>query len=257
MKVSVVIPVLNDKRVANALDSVISQEFDEEIEIVVVDGGSTDGTLDVLERYRPYLSVFISEPDRGLYDAMNKGVRAASGDIVAILNVDDRYQDSRVFQDVAKAIDTRNVDGCYGDVLFVGDNNKVVRYWKAGRYARTKLYLGFQPPHQTLFLRKSIYNKYGLYNDRYRIAADYEFELRLLYKYNVKLIYIERPLVRMGLGGKSHKSWPQGLLECYQAWRENKFCFPYLVPVGKMIRARTWPFRAWLYNIRRKEAKQE
>ena len=132
MKISIAIPVLNDVRVGRALDSVLSQQHEHELEVIVVDAGSTDGTLEVVERYRGRIAVLVSEPDRGIYDGMNKGIGLATGDVVGILNADDRYSDPLVLRDVMDAFSSEDIDACYGDLVYTNEAGKMVRYWKAG-----------------------------------------------------------------------------------------------------------------------------
>ena len=165
MKISIVTPVFNDVRVGRALDSVLSQRHEHELELIVVDAGSTDGTPEVLERYRERVSVLVSEPDRGIYDGMNKGVGLATGDVVGILNADDRYGDPLALRDVMEAFRREDVDACYGDLVYTNEAGKAVRYWKAG--ARRRWRLGWMPPHPTFFTRRRVYERYGAFDLRY------------------------------------------------------------------------------------------
>lgn len=235
MKVSVVTPVLNDRRVGRALDSVLRQEHDRLLELVVIDGGSTDGTLDVLERYRDKI-VLMSEPDHGIYDAMNKGIERATGDIVGILNADDQYNGRFVLRDVAAAFDDPTVGACYGNLVYVNSKGQVVRYWKAGRSRRLKWHLGWMPPHPTFFVRKCVYQRHGLFNLGFPIAADYELMLRLIVKHKIPPAYLDRVLVKMAPGGNANRSALQVIkanLEVSRAWRVNRLRGGFLVPFLK------------------------
>jgi glycosyltransferase len=236
---SVVIPVYNDIRVGVAIESAAGQQFAGDVEIMIIDGGSNEETMQVLDSYKDVLSVVVSEPDDGVFDALNKGVRLATGDVVALMGADDRFDSPRVFAKVMDVLKNPEFDGCYGDLVYVDDDDNVVRYWHSGRYHRFKLHFGWIVPHFTLFLRKSAYDKYGLLNTQYRYAADYEFFLRLLLAHNVKLAYIEDILLRMTLGGQSNRSFQNivlGNLDAFRAWRNNGFRFGFLVPFLKPAR---------------------
>jgi glycosyltransferase len=236
MKVSIVTPVYNDTRVGRALDSILAQRFDGEVESIVIDGGSGEETLAVLERYRPSLGLFISERDRGIYDAMNKGILRATGDIVGILNADDRYHDELVLRHVCDAFQDPAVQAVYGDLVYVNGDDQCVRYWRSGVYRRWKFYLGWMPPHPTFFVRRSLYERYGVFKLEFPVAADYEIVLRFLLKHKVRAAYIPRVLVCMSMGGNSNKSLrniARGNREVLQAWRQNGLAFGYLAPVLK------------------------
>lgn len=236
MKLSIITPVYNDPRISRALDSILCQQYEEELELIVIDGGSSTPTQDVLERYRDRISVLVSEPDKGIYDAMNKGIGLSTGDVVGILNADDRYYDPFVLRDVADAFRDPKTDACYGDLEYVDEKDHTVRYWKSGRYHPLKYYFGWMPPHPTFFVRKCLYDQYGSFDLRYAIAADYELMLRLIMKHRISPKYIPRVLVRMSLGGKSNRSLAnivKANLEVRQAWRNNGLSFGYLVPLLK------------------------
>ena len=239
MKVSIVTPVFNDVRVGRALDSILSQRHRHELELVVVDAGSSDGTLDVLERYRKRVAVLISEPDQGIYDGMNKGVGMTTGDVVGILNADDQYCDPLVIRDVAEAFEQEDVDACYGDLEYRNREGKLVRYWKSSEHRRTKWHLGWMPPHPTFFVRRRVYERHGGFDLRYPIAADYELMLRLLLKHKTSVKYLRRPVVNMAPGGTSNAS-PGNILkanlEVARAWRDNGLRGGLLVPLLKPAR---------------------
>ena len=193
----------------------------------------------MLERYRGRLAALVSEPDRGIYDAMNKGIARATGEVIGILNADDRYADPFVLRDVARAFEDPNVEACYGDLVYVDERGKVVRYWRSGPHKRWKWFLGWMPPHPTFFVRRSVYQRYGTFDLRFPIAADYELMLRLLFKHRVRTAYIPRALVLMAPGGNSNRSLGNILranLEVLHAWRTNGLRFGYLVPLLKPAR---------------------
>ncbi len=224
MKVSIVTPVLNDRRVGRALESVFAQDIDSELEIIVIDGGSDYGTLDVIRRYIDRIDVLVSESDEGIYDGMNKGIERATGDVIGILNADDRYADAHVLSDVVRALEYRGVGICYGNIVYESAHGRRVRYWRSGPSGRLKWGLGWMPPHPGLFVRRQIYEQFGNFNTSIRIAADYELMLRLLYKHNLESVHLDRVLVRMELGGESNRSAANVLraaFEVRRAWQIN------------------------------------
>ena len=240
MKLSIVLPVFNDVRVGRALDSILSQEHGHELELIVIDAGSTDGTLEVLERYRERISALVSEPDEGIYDGMNKGVGLATGDVVGILNSDDRYSDSQALRYVMDVFGSDEVEACYGDMVYRNEAGETVRYWESGD--RRDWRLGWMPPHPTFFVRRRVYERYGAFDLGYPIAADYELMLRLLYNHRVETKYLRRVLVDMAPGGNSTKSVAnivRANIEVARACRANGmragFLVPFLKPARKVI----------------------
>jgi glycosyltransferase involved in cell wall biosynthesis len=206
MRVSVITVCYNSAdTLVDTLQSVVGQDHPE-IEHVVIDGGSTDGTAEVVGRCNGRIAKFVSEPDEGIYDAMNKGIRLARGEIVGCLNADDVYADESVLCDVADAIQSQRLDAVYGDLLYVrrDDGDKVVRYWKAGPYLPGAFRVGWVPPHPTFFCRRALFEKFGYYRAHYRIAGDFELMLRLMEKNRIRTGYIQRPLVRMRVGGRAN-----------------------------------------------------
>ncbi|MBY6219389.1 glycosyltransferase family 2 protein [Marinobacter nauticus] len=206
MKVSVITVCYNsEKTIASTLDSIASQTHDN-IEHVIVDGGSTDGTINIVKQKLRDGDVFVSEPDEGLYDAMNKGVDLATGDIVGVLNSDDFYEsDDAVATVVEMFRHTPEADLVFGDVVFVSpDNlNKVIRLYRAAHFRPWKLRFGWMPPHPATFVRKSAYERVGKYRLDMRIAADYDMFVRWLLVAGLKWQYLDRVLVRMRAGGVS------------------------------------------------------
>ena len=193
--------------IRDTIESIISQDYNN-IEYIIIDAGSKDGTLDVIKEYEEQISYFISENDEGIYDGMNKGIAAASGDIIGILNSDDFYPNSFVISNVARSFEKRGCDAVYGDLVYVKffDIDKIIRYWQSGVYTIKKIKNGWMLPHPTFFVKKYLYDKYGYYNTDLKSAADYEMILKLLYKYNIKVFYIPMILVNMRMGGASNSS---------------------------------------------------
>lgn len=226
MKISVITAVFNAREtVVDTIESILCQSHPD-VELIVVDGGSTDGTVELLNRYKDKLSAFISEPDTGIYDALTKGVAHATGEAVGFLHADDLFTGVYVLEMIAGAFSDSSVDAVYGDLVYVSKTNtdKVMRYWRAGEFNREQLRCGWMPPHPTLYVRRTLYKEYGGFDASYRIAADYDCILRLLSNIEGKVVYIPEVLVRMRLGGVSNrsasnivrKSW-----EDYRALREN------------------------------------
>lgn len=226
MKISVITAVYNAKEtVADAIDSVLSQSHDD-VELVVIDGASKDGTREVLEKYGERLSVFISEPDDGIYDALNKGIAHASGDVVGFLHADDLFADSNVLSKISHAFEASQADAIYGDLVYVNKSepDKVIRYWKSGDFSIHKLKEGWMPPHPTFYVRKEFYERLGSFDTSFHIAADYDCMLRMLGQPGFKCAYIPEVLVRMRVGGQSNRSLKNIILkskEDYRALKKN------------------------------------
>ncbi|HOI84318.1 MAG TPA: glycosyltransferase family 2 protein, partial [Campylobacterales bacterium] len=218
----------NAKTIQNAIDSVISQTH-KNIEYIVIDGASTDGTVEIVRMYGENISKFVSEADKGLYDAMNKGIALVSGDLVGILNSDDFYAYSDAIKDVVTVFESdANVGIVYGDLLYVDaqDVSKTVRTWESGEYRAGLFESGWHPPHPSFFVRKKVYDEFGLFNTGLKIAADYELMLRLMHKYSVKAAYIPKVFVKMRTGGASNGSIfgiVKANIECLRAWNINGF----------------------------------
>lgn len=226
MKVSVITAVFNNKDTIGDTVRSVSNQVYKDVEHIIIDGGSTDETLEMIKRYADGVSRVISEPDRGVYDALNKGIRLSSGDIVGILNGDDVYAHNEVLKTVVDVFEKQNVDSCFGDLLYVDKQNinKVVRYWKSSHYKPGKFKYGWMPPHPTFFVKRQIYERFGQFNTNSRIAADYELMLRFLEKYRMSTYYIPDVLIKMRVGGISNRSLRNLFTktsEDYKAWKIN------------------------------------
>jgi glycosyltransferase len=208
VKLSIITAVFNCRgTVADTLSSVTEQDY-ENVEHIVIDGASSDGTTDVLNRYRAKLDVLVSEKDNGIYDALNKGIGLATGDVVGFLHADDVLSHPQVLSRIAAAFADPAVDAVYGDLDYVDKDNPdhLIRQWRAGRFNRNKLAWGWMPPHPTFYVRRSVYQRLGGFDTRYRIAADYEMILRLLGKGGIQPTYIPEVLIKMRTGGTSNRS---------------------------------------------------
>ena len=225
--------------IRDTIESIISQDYNN-IEYIIIDAGSNDGTLDIIKEYKEHISYFISEADNGIYDAMNKGIAAATGDIIGILNSDDFYPNSFIISNVARTFEKQGCDAAYGDLVYVKffDIDKIVRYWQSGEYTVKKVKNGWMLPHPTFFVKKQLYDKYGYYHTDFKIAADYEMVLKLLYKHNIKVFYIPMILVNMRMGGASNSSFLNRIRankEDGLAWTKNQLKKPILVRIKKPL----------------------
>jgi glycosyltransferase len=225
LKFSIITASYNRKEfIESCIASVLGQTFPD-IEYIIIDGGSTDGTLEVIKKvvsqesqvrsreipvtsHQPPVIKIISEPDNGIYDALNKGIRMATGDVIGFLHADDLYAKDTVLKTVAGCFERQNVDSCYGDLLYVdkNDTNKTVRCWKSSSFDSTLLKKGWMPPHPTFFVKRTVYEKYGGFDTTFKIAADYELMMRFLGKYGISTCYIPELLVKMRVGGASNRS---------------------------------------------------
>lgn len=227
MKISIITVCYNSSlTILDTINSVNIQTYPY-IEHVFIDGNSNDGSVEIIKNNCIREKKIISEKDKGLYYAMNKGVKMATGDIIGILNSDDIYANNNVISSVINNIKKFKVDSLYGNLVYTkSDNlNKIVRYWKSGPYKRKNFLLGWMPPHPTFFIKKKIYTKYGKFNTELKSSADYEIMLRFLYKHKISTIYLNQILVKMRSGGHSNKnifSRLKGNKEDRLAWKLNE-----------------------------------
>ncbi len=226
MKISVITVSYNSAATIERTIQSVTLQSGVDYEYIVVDGGSTDGTLEIIKKYKDDIRTLISEKDTGIYDAMNKGIGAATGDIVAILNSDDFYVDRNVLKKVLDCFTMGGIDACFGDIVYIDkhDPERVVRKWKVGEFEDSKVRSGWIPPHPAFFVKRSWYAKLGLYNTGFKIAADYEWILRSVLKGNISMHYIKESLVYMRSGGYSALNIGQrirGWRELRRAWKVN------------------------------------
>ena len=244
MKISVITIVYNNREtIADAIDSVLAQTY-ADIEYIVVDGLSTDGTVEIVKSYGSKISKFISEKDGGLYDAINKGIKLATGDVVGLLHSDDIFHSKNALVAVAGAFKESKTDSVYADLVYVDreSTERVIRNWKSGSYERNSFLYGWMPPHPTFYVKREVYERLGLYNTKFKSAADYELMLRYLYKHGISTCYVPEVLVRMRVGGKSNVTlgnrWKANQ-EDHRAWQINDlkplFYTRYLKPIRKLV----------------------
>jgi len=225
-KVSIITVCYNsEKTIEDTIQSVTNQTYDN-IEYIIIDGTSTDNTLEIINKYKDKITKIISEKDNGLYDAINKGISIATGEIIANINSDDFYIDKNVIADVVSKMETENSDTLYADLHYVDaiDTNKVIRNWVSGEYKKGMFFRGWMPPHPTFFVRKSVYNQYGMFNLELKSASDYEIMLRFIHKHECSICYLPRVVVKMRIGGVSNSSIKNRLKanrEDNRAWEMN------------------------------------
>ena len=241
MKITIITVVWNNKEtIKTTIDSVLGQVY-KDIEYIVIDGGSTDGTVDVVKDYGSRIDKFISEPDNGIYDAMNKGVRLATGDVIGFINSDDLLNSEDCIECIVKRFVESDADIVYGDKVYVASNNisKQLRYWKAGVFVRNNYKKGWMTPHLSTYIKKDLYVKYGDFRSDFKIAADYELMFRFIYKHKVKVCYLPKVIAKMRVGGVSNSSLKNILLsnyEVYRSWGLNGFKVSPLIILQKPIR---------------------
>jgi glycosyltransferase len=240
MKISLITVTYNsEKFLSHCIESVIKQSY-KNIEHIIVDGNSTDNTLSIIKKYQNNISTFISEPDRGMYDAINKGIKLATGDVIGILNSDDMLVSEDTIQHIVDAFAKNDVDSVYGDLEYVDQQvtDRVFRVWKGKTYNRNLFKMGWMPGHPTFYIKKSLIDKFGGYENHYYTAADYEFMARYLYKYNISSYYLPELIVKMRTGGASNKNLNQRLRanrRDYLAMKNNAIPMPFLVSILKPL----------------------
>jgi glycosyltransferase involved in cell wall biosynthesis len=244
MKITIITVSYNSaKTIETTLQSVASQTYDN-IEYIVVDGGSTDGTLDLITKYSKHISKWVSELDKGIFDAMNKGIKMATGDVIGMLNSDDLFNDNFALEKVMQVFNTKpELDSLYADLYYVSqlNTNKIVRNWVSGE--QKSFNKGWHPGHPTFYVKKSVYDVRGLFNIDLFLAADFEIMLRFLGKFKISTYYLKEPLVRMRLGGASNNSFKGFIIQnmqCIQAFRLNNlkvnvFTYPCYRLIPKLL----------------------
>jgi glycosyltransferase len=227
MKISIITSVYNNKEyIAEAIESVLNQSY-QNIEYIIIDGASTDGTVDIVNSYGDKITQFVSEQDNGIYEGLNKGIHLATGDVIGFLHSDDFYLHDQVIEMIAEHFHTQNCDGVYGDLIYVDQNrtDRIIRYWKSGKFAHDNLKRGWMPPHPTFFIKREVYEKFGLFDTDFKISADYNFMLKILSRKDIKACYLPNILYVMRIGGASNKNLKslfQKSKEDLRALKQNK-----------------------------------
>lgn len=233
MKVSLITAVYNSERyIKDCIESVVAQDYPN-IEYIVIDGGSTDRTVDLVNEYSKAIHYFCSEKDRGIYDALNKGIAAATGDVVGILHADDMLAAPNVISQIVATFENTNTDAVYGNLNYVNRDNvrDVSRRWKAKPYTLRMLKMGWMPAHPTLYIKRQVFEKYGNYSLNYGTAADYELILRFFFKHRIKAVCLPILMVNMRAGGISNVNSKQrylAMLNDYKAMKTNGIPFAFL-----------------------------
>lgn len=227
MKVSIITATYNSSaHIADCVESVNNQTYND-IEHIIIDGASKDNTLDIIKSIPNRVVKIVSEPDKGIYDAMNKGIKAATGDLIGILNSDDFFANPDVISEIAKEFqDDASLEGVYTNLYYVNQDNpnQIIRHWVSNSFKKGSFFKGWHPPHPTLYLRKEVYEKYGLFNLDFSLSADFELMLRFFEKDKIKTKYLPITTIRMRLGGATSKNWEnikKQNIQCVEAFRVN------------------------------------
>ena len=239
MKVSLITVTYNaGTYLADCINSVISQQYSN-IEYIIVDGGSTDNTVSIIKSYEKNITRWVSEHDDGMYDAINKGIKMATGDVIGILNSDDIFASNDVVSAIASCFEDPHLDAVYGDLVYINKTNtSIIRFWEGLSYNRSRFTYGWMPAHPTFYLRRELINEYGGYHSHYITAADYEFMARYLYRYRISAQYLPKLIVRMRVGGLSNvnlKSRLRANRRDYLAMKNNNIPFPFLASILKPV----------------------
>ncbi|MCH7534990.1 MAG: glycosyltransferase [Bacteroidetes bacterium] len=226
MKVSIVtISYNNGESLKQTIDSVLNQDYSN-IEYIIIDGASTDNSMEVIRSYGDRIHRVVSEPDNGIYDAMNKGVELATGEVIGLVNSEDMLNSNDCISEIVKVFELTGADVVYGDLVVVKpvDQNKIIRYWRSGEYNRDAFRKGWMAPHMATYIKKKLYDQYGGYSPEFRISADYELMLRFMYKHKAKAVYVPKIIIKMLAGGVSNDSlknyWISNY-EVYKSWKVN------------------------------------
>ena len=244
LKVSIITITYNSETtLEDTLKSVLNQTY-KNIEYIIVDGKSTDSTLSIIDAYKNNITKVVSEKDHGLYDALNKGIAMATGDVVGILHSDDFYTSNTVIEKIVQTLSENDSDAVYADLYYVDKNNtdNVFRKWKSGHYKHGMFLSGWMPPHPTFFAKRTCYQNFGSFNLNLVSAADYELMLRFIHKHKIKLAYLPEFIIKMRVGGKSNVSLKNRIRannEDRKAWKINglkpHFYTLYAKPLRKII----------------------
>ncbi len=240
MKITILTVTYNSERfLEDCINSVINQQY-ENVEHIIIDAVSTDATISIIQRYESHIAKWVSEKDEGMYDALNKGMKMATGDIIGILNSDDMLASANVLSEVAAAFKEHSVDSIYGDIVYVDQMNteKIIRYWKGVTYNRYRFTYGWMPAHPSFYFKRELFAQLGGYESQFDTAADYEFMSRYLYYHKITAYYIPKLLVKMRIGGASNKTLKRRFnanRRDYQAMKKNTIPLPFIVSILKPL----------------------
>jgi glycosyltransferase involved in cell wall biosynthesis len=224
--------------IARCIQSVIDQNYPD-IEYIIIDGGSTDNTPQIINQYKSVINIFVSEPDKGIYDAMNKGISKCTGQIVGTLNADDRFADDEVLFRIAQAFKQQDIDAVYGNLEIVDREGRVIRKWNSKQCRENSFNWGFMPPHPTFYCKSNLFKKLGFYRLDYGSAADYELMVRFMYAHKIKSHYLNTVIVTMLSGGVSNRNLKNRLAAWkfdLKAMRRNNIAFPVFALILKPLR---------------------
>ncbi len=240
MKISVITVVFNAGDTIEDTILSVHRQTHADREHIIIDGNSTDNTKSIIERHRDKISIYLSEPDKGLYDAMNKGIRLATGDVTGFLNADDVYANDNVLSTINREFEKGRIDGCYGDLIYVSrySQEKIIRYWRSKMYTPGLCRRGWMPPHPTFYLKSEVLRACGGFNLAYRFQSDYELCLRLFEIEKIRTSYIPQVLVKMRMGGVSNNSLRNIFAGNMEAYKACKTYFPKTTPFfipGKIL----------------------
>ena len=244
MKVSIITVCYNSaKTLEQTIESVLAQDYPQ-IEYIVIDGNSQDGTQEIIQKYQSSIAKTLSEPDRGMYDAMNKGIAMATGDVIGILNSDDVYMNNHVVSDLMAKMQEAQADVVFADLILVDERHleRILRYYDSGQFDPSRFRYGWMPAHPTVFVKKRIYDEVGLFKTDYQIAADYEMLIRILAVKKAPYAYLPKPVVRMRSGGASTSGLSRNWIlntEIVRACKENGI-YSNMVMLLLKIPAKLW-----------------
>ena len=243
MKLSIITITYNsEKTLRDTINSVLKQSY-QNIEYLIIDGCSSDKTIAIIKEYEPFFKgrlKWISEPDKGIYDAMNKGINMATGDVIGILNSDDLFFNNNVLQDIVNTFTTKEIDCLYGNLIFVDvlNTNKVIRTWQGSQHFQNSFLKGWHPAHPTFYVKREIYKKYGVFDTSFDVSADFELMLRFIEKYKITNLYLDRYFVKMRMGGESTgsvKKIIQGNKNVLKAFKKNGFKVSPFYPIVRIF----------------------
>ena len=245
-KITVITVCYNSAATIGDTLAAVSRQGYKNVEHLVVDGASPDGTVEIVRQWAGHPVVLISESDKGIYDAMNKGLARATGDVIGFLNADDFYADGSALEKIAAAFEDKQAEACFGDLVYVSkDNRRVIRYWRSRAFVKRDFANGWCPAHPTFYIRRSALDRCGVFDRTFKLASDVEFMMRYLENGDVRSVYIPAVIVRMRVGGATNQSWRNVLQqnkEVLVALKKNEVPFSTIGFVSRKLRNRLWQY---------------